>query len=74
MLRIVLAAAPVTLLYNYGSAILRSFGDTQRPLIYITIAGVVNVALHIILNLSFYTVFTTIIYRRYVKKGICKKI
>ena len=50
-MRITLAAAPATLLYNYGSAILRSFGDTQRPLIYVTVAGVVNVALNVILCL-----------------------
>jgi Na+-driven multidrug efflux pump len=50
-MRITLAAAPATLLYNYGSAILRSFGDTQRPLIYVTVAGVVNVGLNMILCL-----------------------
>ena len=50
-MRITLAAAPATLLYNYSSAILRSLGDTQRPLIYVAIAGVVNVGLNIILCL-----------------------
>lgn len=50
-MRITLAAAPATMLYNYGSAILKSTGDTQRPLTYITIAGVVNVVLNIILCL-----------------------
>jgi len=48
-MRIVVAATPVTLLYNYGSAILRTLGDSQRPLIYILIAGIVNVVLNIIL-------------------------
>ena len=48
-MRIYLAAAPATLLYNYGSAILRTLGDTKRPLAYITVAGVVNVVLNIIL-------------------------
>lgn len=50
-MRIVIAAAPLTLFYNYGSAILRTLGDTQRPLIYVTISGVVNVVLNIILCL-----------------------
>ena len=50
-MRIVLSAAPITLLYNYGSAILRTLGDSQRPLIYIAIAGVVNVFLNVILCL-----------------------
>ena len=50
-MRIFLAAAPASLLYNYGSAILRVNGDTQRPLVYIMISGVVNVVLNIILCL-----------------------
>ena len=50
-MRIYLAAAPASLLYNYGSAILRSLGDTQRPLVYITISGVVNVVLNVVLCL-----------------------
>lgn len=48
-MRIVISAAPATLLYNYGSAILRTLGDSQRPLIYIAIAGVIKVTLNIIL-------------------------
>lgn len=50
-MRIIIVATPVTLLYNYGSAILRTLGDSQRPLIYITISGVVNVVLNILLCL-----------------------
>ena len=50
-MRIIIVATPVTLLYNYGSAILRTLGDSQRPLIYITVSGVVNVALNILLCL-----------------------
>jgi len=50
-MRICLAGAPATLLYNYGSAILRTLGDTQKPLLYITIAGIVNVGLNVILCL-----------------------
>lgn len=50
-MRIIIVATPVTLLYNYGSAILRTLGDSQRPLIYITVSGVVNVVLNIILCL-----------------------
>ena len=50
-MRIYLAAAPASLLYNYGSAILRALGDTQRPLVYIMISGVVNVVLNVVLCL-----------------------
>ena len=44
---------PLTLLYNFASAILRAVGDTVRPLIYLIISGVSN----IILNVVFVTVF-----------------
>ncbi len=51
-IRIYIGAAPATLLYNYGSAVLRTLGDTRRPLIYITISGVVNLILNIILCIT----------------------
>ena len=50
-MRIVIAAAPATLLYNYGSAILRTLGDSRSPLFYITAAGVINVVMNVILCL-----------------------
>ncbi|MBQ5809989.1 MAG: MATE family efflux transporter, partial [Clostridia bacterium] len=37
-----------TMLYNYGAAILRAAGDTKSPLVYLTIAGVLNVILNYI--------------------------
>lgn len=48
-LQIIIAAAPITMLYNYGAAIMRTMGDTQRPLTYITVSGLVNVGLNVIL-------------------------
>ena len=42
-IRIYFLGMPVSLLYNFASAILRAIGDTKRPLIYLTIAGVLNV-------------------------------
>lgn len=50
-LRIYIAAAPAILLYNFGSSILRASGDSQRPLYYIIISGLVNIILNIILCL-----------------------
>ena len=50
-IRIYISGAPFTLLYNYSAAILRTLGDTRRPLAYITVAGVVNVCLNVILCL-----------------------
>ena len=49
--RIYLLAAPAILLYNYGSAVLVSSGDTQRPLYYILAGGVLNIVLNIVLCL-----------------------
>lgn len=37
-----------SMLYNFGSAILRAAGDTRSPLIFLTIAGVMNVILNIV--------------------------
>ena len=48
-LRIYFIGMTATMLYNFGSAILRAVGDTKRPLYYLSVAGVVNV----ILNLFF---------------------
>ncbi len=46
-MRIYFAGMPVMMLYNFGSAILRAVGDTQRPLYFLTIAGIVNVLLNL---------------------------
>ena len=48
-MRIYLLAAPAIMLYNFGSSVLISIGDTKRPLYYITIAGFVNVGLNVVL-------------------------
>ena len=52
-MRIYFAGMPFNMLYNFGSAILRSVGDTKRPLIYLSLAGVINV----VLNLIFVAIF-----------------
>lgn len=46
-LYIYFAGTPAIMLYNYGAAALRARGDTRRPLIFLTISGVVNVALNL---------------------------
>lgn len=48
-LRIYFLGMTSTMVYNFGSAILRAVGDTQRPLYYLLGAGIINV----ILNLFF---------------------
>ena len=46
-LRIYFCGLPVQALYNFCSAILRSVGDTKRPLYFMAIAGVLNVILNV---------------------------
>ena len=52
-MRIYFCGITASMLYNFGSAILRAAGDTKSPLYYLTAAGIVNV----ILNLIFVIVF-----------------
>lgn len=52
-IRIYFAGMPVILLYNFGSAILRAVGDTQRPLYYLFAAGVINIILNLIFVIGF---------------------
>lgn len=46
-LRIYFLGMPANMLYNFGAAILRAQGDTQRPLYFLTAAGIVNVVLNL---------------------------
>lgn len=48
-LRIYFLGMPAAMLYNFGAALLRAVGDTKRSLYYLLFAGVVNVALNLVL-------------------------
>lgn len=52
-MRIYFAGITASMLYNFGAAILRAAGDTKGPLIYLTLAGVVNVVLNVVFVLLF---------------------
>ena len=52
-LKIYFIGTPFNMLYNFGAALLRSLGDTKRPLYYLSIAGVVNVLLNLLLVIVF---------------------
>lgn len=45
---------PANMLYNFGAATLRAVGDTKRPLYYLTVSGLVNVVLNLILVIIFH--------------------
>ena len=53
-MRIYFLGMPANLLYNFGAAVLRAVGDTRRPMYYLTIAGVVNVLLNLLLVIVFH--------------------
>ncbi len=46
-MRIYFLGMPVIMLYNFLAAILRSVGDSLRPMIYMLLAGVVNIGLNV---------------------------
>ena len=52
-LRIYFAGMPFIMVYNFGSAILRSKGDTQRPLYALIVAGVLNLVLNLVFVICF---------------------
>ncbi len=53
-MRIFFLGMPVSLLFNFSSAVLRAIGDTRRPLIYLVIAGIVNVILNLWFVIGFH--------------------
>ena len=52
--RIYFLGMPANMLYNFGAAALRAVGDTRRPMYYLMIAGLVNVALNLVLVIVFH--------------------
>lgn len=53
-LRIYFLGSIAMLIYNFGSSVLRSKGDTKRPLYYLAGAGVINVGLNLIFVMVFH--------------------
>ena len=52
-LKIYFLGMPMTMLYNFSSALLRAVGDTKRPLYFLTIAGVINAGLNLVFVIGF---------------------
>ena len=53
-LRIYFLGMPFIILYNFSSAILRSIGDTKRPMFCLIFSGVLNVLLNVLLVVGFH--------------------
>ncbi len=46
-LKIYFVGVPASMIYNFGSAILRAVGDSRHPMYYLIITGIVNVVLNL---------------------------
>ena len=52
-IRIYFIGVPFMTIYNFGAAILRSYGDTKRPMYYLVLSGTVNVILNLVFVICF---------------------
>ena len=52
-LKIYFLGLPAGIIFNFGSAILRSVGDTKRPMLCLIISGVINVILNLLFVIGF---------------------
>jgi putative MATE family efflux protein len=46
--KIYFAGVPILMVYNFCASILRASGDTRRPMLFLTLSGVVNVILNFV--------------------------
>ncbi len=53
-MKIYFLGMPAFIIYTFGSAVMRTVGDTKRPLIFLSISGLVNVLLNLIFVLIFH--------------------
>ena len=53
-MRIVFLGMPAMMIYDFGAGILRAIGDTQRPLFFLTAAGVTNACLNVFFVVAFH--------------------
>lgn len=53
-LKIYFLGMPANMLYNFGAALLRAVGDTKRPLLFLSAAGIINVALNLLFVIVFH--------------------
>ena len=51
--KIYFVGLPATMLYNFGASILRALGDTRRPLYFLILSGIINIALNLLLVIVF---------------------
>ena len=52
-LRIYLLGMPALAMFNFGNGVLSASGDTRRPLLFLSVAGVLNVVLNLLFVIAF---------------------
>lgn len=52
-MRIIFCGTPGTMVYNFGAGILRTYGDSKRPMVIMAVSGVVNVVLNLVFVICF---------------------
>lgn len=53
-MKIIFLGQPFNLIFNFGSGILRSHGDSKRPMYILTVAGIANVVLNVFFVMAFH--------------------
>ena len=53
-IRIIFLGTPFTMLSNFASGMIRANGDTRRPMIILSISGIVNVVLNVVFVVGFH--------------------
>ncbi|MBR0463192.1 MAG: MATE family efflux transporter [Clostridia bacterium] len=52
-LRVYLLGMPALAIFNFGSGVLSAAGDTRRPLMFLSLAGALNVAMNLLFVIAF---------------------
>jgi len=53
-MQIIFLGQPFNLMFNFGAGILRSHGDSKRPMYILTVAGLANVVLNVLFVIAFH--------------------
>ncbi len=53
-MRIFFLGVPASMVYNFGASILRAVGDSRRPLYILSVSGIINVILNLVLVIVFH--------------------
>ncbi len=53
-LQIFFLGAPAGMVFNFGASIVRATGDTKKPLLILSLSGIINIVLNLILVINFH--------------------